>query len=479
MKNQKHLIALLGMLLVPAAAAAISRTVPAETAVVTVIEDIAQYTGRQIFVLYTDGSSGTFEYEDEDALAEALVSFSSDDSVAVVSPNYTYTSTSLTTDDPLLEYQWALYNDGSFTMEEQKNRHPVYDDPFGSPSAPGQWMEPQPQSQPFMQPGFGRFRGFASYSAMQTTTALSGIDINLAEAWEIYDGGSREVIIAQIDTGVDYNHEDLSSSIWVNTAETADGTDSDGNGYIDDIYGWNFYHNNNQVYTGSQDSHGTHGAGTMMAAAGNASGIAGIVQSDNVKLMILKALGGADGSGSTASVVAAIQYAEANGASICNLSMGTSQHDEALYQVMANSSMLFVVSAGNDGADCDVSPSYPAAYDLDNIISVANLSFDGSLSSSSNYGAASVDLAAPGTYILSTTPENSYSYMSGTSMSTPVVTAAAAMIYSYYENITLADVKEILLSSTCPLSSLEGLLVTGGMLDLGAAMQYDLSQLSQ
>lgn len=475
MKLKLTVPVLLGILIIPIAAAAVSQPSPAMSDADYAPADLSQYTDRQLFVLYTDGSSNTFEYEDEETLAEALAAFSSDDTIAVVQPNYTYTSTSLTYDDPLLTEQWALYNDGSFTMSDQQNQYPVYNDPFGPPAAPGQWFDPQPQ----MHPGFRRFQGFASYLAMQTTTAVSGIDINLTEAWEIYDGGSREVIIAQIDTGVDYNHEDLSGSIWINTAETADGIDNDGNGYIDDIYGWNFYHNTNQVYTGSQDSHGTHGAGTMIAAANNAKGIVGIVQSDNVKLMVLKALGGADGSGSTDSVIAAIQYAEANGASICNLSMGTTQHDEALYQVIANSNMLFVVSAGNDGANCDISPSYPASYDLDNIISVANLNVDGNLSSSSNYGPTSVDLAAPGTYILSTTPENSYSYMSGTSMSTPVVTAAAAMIYSYYENITLAEVKTILLSSTRQLDSLDGLLLSGGMLDLGAAMKYDLSQLSQ
>ncbi|WP_330612322.1 S8 family peptidase [Anaerotignum lactatifermentans] len=288
------------------------------------------------------------------------------------------------------------------------------------------------------------------------------------------------MIVALIDTGVDYGHEELAESIWVNEDEIpGNGMDDDGNGYIDDVYGWNFYDNSSQVYTDVEDdSHGTHGAGTIAAKADNGTGIAGIVQSDHVKIMVLKALGGAEGTGTTASMIQAIQYAEANGASICNLSLASSVNDKALYQTMANSSMLFVAAAGNDGMDTDVSPVYPAAYDLDNIISVANLNYDGALHYSSNYGAESVDLAAPGSYILSTVPENGYSYMTGTSMAAPMVTAAAAMVYSYDPELTLAEVKEILISSAEPLDTLEGITVSGGMLDLGAAMTYDRSLLS-
>ena len=150
-------------------------------------------------------------------------------------------------------------------------------------------------------------------------------------------------------------------------------------GYIDDVYGWNFYSGSNQVYTGSEDSHGTHGAGTIAAHADNGIGIAGIVRSDHVKVMAVKALGGWDGSGSTASIIRAIQYAEANGARICNLSLGSSRNDPALYRTIAASDMLFVVAAGNDGADLELAPSYPASYHLDNLITVANLRYDGNL----------------------------------------------------------------------------------------------------
>jgi subtilisin family serine protease len=356
-------------------------------------------------------------------------------------------------------------------MEEKENQYPVYDSPFDTPSQPGRWTDPGRGGS-----AWGRSWGGAFATSTQ---AVSGIDINVSDAWAVYDGGSRDVVIALIDTGVDTSHTDLQNAIWVNEDEIAgNGIDDDGNGYIDDVNGWNFYNNSNKLYVSStDDSHGTHGAGTIAASANNGVGIAGIVQSEHVKIMVLKALGGSDGSGSTESIIQAIQYAEANGASICNLSLGTSSNDRALYQTMAASSMLFVVAAGNDGGNTDTSPSYPASYALDNIISVANLNYDGTLHSSSNYGAKTVDLAAPGSYILSTTPNNGYSYMTGTSMAAPMVSAAAAMVYSYYKDITLADVKDILLSSTKSLTSLSGKTVTGGMLDLGAAMKYDLSTL--
>lgn len=445
---------------------------------VLVTGELSEYENGEVLVEYDDGTYQVLTYSDLDSLEQGLKDLAEDENVTLIQPNYAYESSDFSTSDALAAQQWALHNDGTFYMEQQQNRFPVFDEPFGRPSAPGQWTQPKGPDRSGTP--MNRLSGLAyRAAAAQQTTAVAGIDINAQEAWEIYDGGSRDVVVALIDTGVDYSHEDLSGSIWVNENEIADnGIDDDGNGYVDDVQGWNFYGNSNQVYTGSEDSHGTHGAGTIIAAGDNQVGIAGVVQSENVKVMSLKVLGGSDGSGSTASIIKAIQYAEDNGASICNLSLGSSQDDRALYQAMANSGMLFVVAAGNDGADEDISPSYPAAYALDNIISVANLNCDGTLHYSSNYGADSVDLAAPGTYILSTTPEDSYSYMTGTSMAAPMVTAGAAMVYSYYNNVTLADVKEILLSTAAELDSLNGLTLTGGMLDLGAAMSFELEDLS-
>ena len=422
--------------------------------------DPSAYDGGEILVLYQDGSCETVTCPDTAALEETLARLSAREDVALVQPNYTYESTALSTSDPLAGEQWALDNDGSFQLEEQENRYPVFDDPFEMPSAPWQWIAPW----------WMWSAGGATAGSIQVQ-AVSGIDIGLAEAWSLYHGGSRDVVVALVDTGIDYTHEDLADRIWTNTDEVpGNGIDDDGNGYVDDVYGWNFYSGTNDVYVGTEDAHGTHGAGTIAANADNGTGIAGIVQSDRVKVMAVKALGGSDGNGTTASIIQAIQYAEANGAQICNLSLGSSQNDPALYRAMASSDMLFVVAAGNDGTDLETAPSYPASYDLDNLIAVANIRYDGELDPTSSYGAASVDLAAPGSYILSTTPGNTYSYMTGTSMAAPMVSAAAAMVYSAFPKATLADVKDILLASVHKLDSLTGRTATGGMLDLGAAM---------
>ncbi len=435
-----------------------------------------EYNNNEVFVMYNDGNFEVLTYENEEALSNGLEKLSSDDDVMLYQPNYSYTSTGTITNDELSEMQWALNNDGSFQMIEENNEFPVFENPFGDKQMPGQWQMPDN----FGRPGGGNFRGRSYYGYTNTkTTAAEGIDINIKDARDIYSDSGKEVIVAVVDTGIDYTHEDLEGNIWINKDEIAgNGIDDDGNGYIDDVYGWNFYNNSNKVYTGCDDDHGTHGAGTIIAEADNNTGIAGIVQSDNVKVMSVKALGGSDGSGSTASVIKAILYAEANGASICNLSLGTSENDEAIYKVMANSNMLFVVAAGNDGENIDKTPSYPASYDLDNIITVANLNYDGNLHYSSNYGKKTVDITAPGSYILSTTTDDSYSYMSGTSMAAPFISGAAALIYSHFEDITLADVKEILLSSAKEVDGLENSVLTAGMLDVGAALTFDTEDLS-
>lgn len=447
------------LLLVQAGGLTVSAADPEDGLTPSVL-DPAAYTGGEILVLYQDGSCETVACQDDAALAETLAQLYARPDVALVQPNYTYESTALSTSDPLVGEQWALDNDGSFQLEEQENRYPVFDDPFDVPSAPWQWIAP-----------WWMWSAGSSTAGSIQVQAVPGIDIGLADAWRLYDGGSRDVVVALVDTGIDYTHEDLAGRIWTNTDEIpGNGIDDDGNGYVDDVYGWNFYSGTNDVYVGTEDAHGTHGAGTIAANAGNGVGIAGIVQSDHVKVMAVKALGGSDGSGTTASIIQAIQYAEANGAQICNLSLGSSQNDPALYRTIASSKMLFVVAAGNDGTDLETAPSYPASYDLDNLIAVANIRYDGELDPTSSYGAASVDLAAPGSYILSTTPGDTYSYMTGTSMAAPMVSAAAAMVYSAFPKATLADVKDILLASVHKLDSLTGRTATGGMLDLGAAM---------
>lgn len=316
-----------------------------------------------------------------------------------------------------------------------------------------------------------------------TTASVKGIDINVQTAWKLYDQieTKRPVIVAVIDTGIDVTHPDLKDSMWVNPGEIpGDGIDNDGNGYIDDVNGWNFIDNNNQLTNGAEDNHGTHAAGTIDAGRGN-GGMVGINDGQYVKIMSLKALGGAGGQGSPESVIAAIHYAEANGAQICNLSFGSSDCTDEFSDAIKNSHMLFVVAAGNGdsneiGYDIDKTPVYPASLPFDNVITVANLMFDGTLDPSSNFGPESVDIAAPGTFILSTLPNDSYGFMSGTSMAAPMVTGAAAMIYSARPDISLMDVKNALLGSVHKLDSLNGKILSGGMLDLGAALLQSAPQ---
>lgn len=449
----------------------ISGSVPGDrdTEEKTVVWDFGAYAGREILVLTESGELESYACASALELEEKIRELAERDDVSVIQPDYSYAGQALDVNDTSAAEQWALSNDGTFQIEETKNRYPVYENPFDEPAPPGEWS---------------RFVGVLVET--QVRNAVAGVDINVADAWLRYGAGTRDVTVAMIDTGIDYNHEDLAGAVWTNTDEIPEnGIDDDGNGFVDDVYGWNFYNNNNQVFGGQDDSHGTHGAGTIAARINNGLGIAGIVPGDHVKIMPVKALGGRDGGGSTSSLIKAIRYAEDNGALICNLSLTATTEDEILKAAIANSSMLFIVAAGNGdsvtgkGLDIDQSPFYPASYDLDNIISVANINCDGTLHASSNYGAVSVDLAAPGSYILSTTPGNSYGYMSGTSMAAPMVTGAAAMVYTYFDGISPADVKEILLSTTTPLSDLAGKTVTGGMLNVGAALSYDLSGLSK
>ena len=332
-------------------------------------------------------------------------------------------ASALVSADPYYKYQWALKNDGSFS------------------------------------------------TASETSSAKSvaGIDIGMESAWDLYSAG-RPVVIALIDTGVDTANSDLSGHLWVNSGEIAgNGLDDDNNGYIDDVNGWNFRSGNNVLYTPGDDDHGTHCFGTMGAAC-NSVGIAGICgYTNNIKIMVLKAFSGSTNTGKTSDIIRAIQYAEANGAAIVNLSIGVESYNAPLYDAIKASRMLFIAAAGNRGADSADKPLYPASYDLDNIISVANLDRDGTLHASSNFG-ASVDIAAPGTSIIGYGGEGQMYYMTGTSMAAPMVTAAAALVYSCCTKLSLAQVRDVLLSSARPLSALAGKVTTGGMLDVAAAL---------
>lgn len=283
---------------------------------------------------------------------------------------------------------------------------------------------------------------------------------------------------------MDTKQEDLQGHLWVNELEKNDNKDDDDNGLVDDIHGWNFYANNKELcnyngfntqYNEYEDDHGTHCAGTIVATPNNRIGVAGIAGDANVKIMILKALGGTDGTdsgtGVTSSIVKAIYYAERMGAQICNLSFGGVEEDVVLRDVIKDSNMLFICASGNNGSNNDVTPIYPASYDFPNVISVGNMNSDGTMAVSSNYGVKTVDLVAPGSEIMGTLVDNSYGLMNGTSMAAPMVTGASALLYSFYNNMNAQDAKNIILSSVRQLPALNGKVKTGGMLDIEAMLK--------
>lgn len=320
------------------------------------------------------------------------------------------------------------------------------------------------------------------YSDMETVHAVEGIDINLPFADRDTYAYTKECIIALVDTGVDITHPALQGGLWKNKGEIpGDGIDNDGNGYIDDTDGWNFYKDSHVMYnsrSSTEDAHGTHLAGTMVANDDSFVGIAGGV--DAVRLMPIKTVGGINQTGTVENLIRGIRYAEQNGAAICNISLGFAKWNDEVYQVMKDSNMLFVVVAGNGEADThgsgfglETTPRYPACYALNNVIVVANIKCDGKLHYSSNYSKSYVDLAAPGTMIYSTsTHKSGYETMTGTSMAAPMVSAAAALVYASHEDWDICQVKQALLESCTKLNTLHGVVKSGGMLNVAGALEY-------
>ena len=321
---------------------------------------------------------------------------------------------------------------------------------------------------------------YLTEAGREEKTAIENVDMDVVEAWRLFDEGQhekREVVVAIIDTGVDYSHPDLAEHMWINKEEIlGDGIDNDNNGYIDDIYGWDFYNNDSSVchykyypetdkYLSSpkdNDDHGTHVAGIIGAVANNEIGVAGVASNIDIKIMVLKINGGSGGTGNISSAIEAVKYATMMGADICNMSWGTSEYTEALFQIMKESDMLYVAAAGNSGINNNDTPIYPASLGLDNLISVTFINSAGQLTDLSNYGTSSIDLAAPGEDIFSTTV-GSYASMSGSSMAAPQVTSVAAMLYAYSENLYPSNVRDILINNMKPLKNLEGFIKNPGI----------------
>jgi subtilisin family serine protease len=288
------------------------------------------------------------------------------------------------------------------------------------------------------------------------------VDIDAPEAWDITTGSS-DIVIAVVDTGVDYRHPDLSDNMWSNTGETDDGIDDDGNGYVDDVRGWDFMSNDSDPM--DLNGHGTHVSGIAAAKGNNATGIAGV--SWTARIMPLRFLD-ADGVGTVADEISAIDYAIANGAHIINASFGSnidSQFEKDAISRANSEGILFVAAAGNDSLNNDTSPFYPASYNLPNIISVAATDQNDNLSWFSNYGPATVDVGAPGENIFSTIPGASYWYMGGTSVAAPHVAGLTALIWGYNSSLTHIEIKDIILNGVDIKPTLNSKTVTGGRIN--------------
>jgi subtilisin family serine protease len=294
-------------------------------------------------------------------------------------------------------------------------------------------------------------------------------DIDAPEAWDLQTG-SLDIIVAVIDTGR-YDHVDLVGNRWTNPGEIPNnGLDDDGNGYTDDVHGWNFFGRNNVLFGSDacDDAHGTHTSGTVGAVGNNATGVVGV--NWNVSIMTLKFLGGPGCSGYTSDAIEAILYAASNGAHLSSNSWGAYFFSQALKDAIEAAEMPFVAAAGNDNLNNDITPLYPASYTSANIISVAFTTHTDAKSSFSNYGAISVDLGAPGSSILSTVPYNNYKRYSGTSMATPHVAGVVALLYAEFPGITPTEAKCRVLSGVDPIPSMAGKTVTGGRLNAYGAL---------
>ena len=304
-------------------------------------------------------------------------------------------------------------------------------------------------------------------------------DIDAAAGWDVTTT-SRDLEVAVVDDGISYAHPDLAANIWANPGEAGDlstnGIDDDGNGYVDDARGWDFADGDaDPAPVGADGDHGTHVAGTVGAVGDNGTGVTGVAW--RTRLMALRVFDEA-GVTTTAKIVAAFRYAARSGADVVNGSFGGGGFSRAeLDAIEAAPDSLFVVAAGNESSDNDAVASYPCRYGAENLTCVAATDRDDELAGFSNYGAASVDLAAPGVDILSTYPEDltpdgylPYAWMSGTSMATPIVSGAAALVYAERPDATGAGIAADLRRSVDPVPALSGRVATGGRLNLATAL---------
>jgi subtilisin family serine protease len=376
--------------------------------------------------LETDPSVAVIKMQDDGLTASALNVLEGEPAVVYSEPNYIYhtmvTADSLqgTPNDANFAKQWNMYNGG------QKD-------------AAGK-------------------------------TGVPGIDLNILPLWQQGIVGKKDVVVAVIDTGIQWDHPDLKSNLYTNPGEVANNRkDDDGNGYNDDIHGWNFQ--KNSANSNDDNGHGTHCAGVIGAAGNNKIGVTGV--NWKVSLMPLKFLS-KNGSGSMTDAVNAINYARKMKVNVMSNSWGGGGFSQTVYDAVkaaSDAGILFVAAAGNEGRDNDGRmPSYPASYDLPNIVSVAAIDNNEKLAKFSNYGATKVHVAAPGVNIFSTYKKSGYKSLSGTSMATPHVAGIAALMLSESPNLTAEEVKSRLIKTSAPAADLNGKVASQGRVDAKAAV---------
>lgn len=312
-------------------------------------------------------------------------------------------------------------------------------------------------------------------------SGLADADIDAPEAWEV-STGSKRVLVGVIDTGIDYTHPDLAPNMWTNPGETGldvngnhkanNGIDDDRNGYIDDVRGWDFVSNDNDPM--DDNKHGTHCAGTIGAKGNDGVGVAGV--NWDVSMVGLKFMD-AFGRGSLANAVKAVEYATAIGVDLTSNSWGGGGFSETLkvaIEAAHAKGILFVAAAGNNAEDNDQVAAYPANYQVPNVITVAATDNTDALASFSSYGARNAHIAAPGVRVYSTLPGGKYGNLSGTSMATPHVAGALALLRSAYPGLNHLQLKSRLLTSVEAVQSVANKVSTGGRLNIGNALENDV-----
>lgn len=326
-----------------------------------------------------------------------------------------------------------------------------------------------------------------------TNTGMYGLSkISAPLAWDMTTGSST-VVVADIDTGLRYTHEDIAANAWTNPGEiNNNGIDDDGNGFVDDYYGYDFRYNDPDPL--DENGHGTHTAGTIGAVGNNGIGVTGV--NWNVKLMAIKIYSASGTDSTSAMLINAYNYIRLmknrgvnirvtnNSYADCPEACGYDQATKDALDELGEAGVLNVFAAGNNGRNIETTPIYPASYTSPTILTVASSTSTDARSSFSNFGAISVDLAAPGSSVYSTYngSNSNYATLSGTSMATPHVAGAAALLSSFNQNLSAASLKATLMNTVDVLAAWNGVVKTGGRLNIQRALQnqtvcsFNLSQ---